>query len=406
MPPRAHTRRQLLLGGAALALVACGGAASADATDEGKRGEGKRGEGKRGEGKRGEGKRGEGKRGEGKRGEGGAELALGVTTATLTPAELRRYYRTSGSLRALRSADLVATQAGIVLALNAEEGDTVKEGQSLARLDSRTFQLQAARDSVNVRNLEVELERLESLASYNAVSREELEKQRQAVASARANAKVTRHQVTMTEVIAPFPGTITRRHVDIGAMANAASPLYSLADLSQLDIDLHIPEAEAIHLEVGAPVELELLDGTRFEASVIRRAPVVDVLTGTVKFVARALTFPRGAVPGAFCRARVLVAQRAAPHTLPTAAIFDHEGLAHAYVIESGVARRRPVDVGLIGDERVELRGGVEPDELVIADAGAGISEGMPVRALEAAPPLPPLPPRPSSKKTGAGEGG
>lgn len=75
-------------------------------------------------------------------------------------------------------------------------------------------------------------------------------------------------------------------------MANAASPLYSLADLSQLDIDLHIPEAESIHLEVGAPVELELLDGTRFEASVIRRAPVVDVLTGTVKFVARALTFP------------------------------------------------------------------------------------------------------------------
>ena len=354
---------------------ACGGAAGAGEAGEGKGGWAKRGGGK-GDGTRGEGKR----RGEGK----GAtsESALAVAVATPAPATILRHYRTSGTLRALRSADLVSTQAGIVLALLAEEGDRVKEGQVLARLDSRSFQLQAARDSVNVRNLEVELERLESLAAYNAVSREELDKQRQAVAAARASARVTRHQVNQTEVIAPFAGTITARRVDIGTMANAATPLFSLADVSTLDLDLYIPEAEATHLAVGAPVELEMLDGTRFTAAVIRRAPIVDALTGTVKFVARAETFPPAAVPGAFCRARVLVARRDAAWTVPAAAVFDHDGAPHVYVLESGVARRARVEVGLRGDERAEILSGLVENAVVIADAGAGISEGMPVRPL------------------------
>lgn len=385
MPALRPTCRVLVLAGAfalAAAPIACGGASGADTSAEGGKGSwgGKRGEGKGSWG----GKRGEGKGGKGGKPEGSA---LSVETADIAPATIRRHYRTSGSLRALRSADLVATQSGIVLALLAEEGDTVKEGQVLARLDSRSFQLQAARDSVNVRNLEVELERLESLAAYNAVSREELDKQRQAVATARASAKVSRHQVNQTEVIAPFAGTITARKVDIGNMANAATAIYSIADVSTLDIDLHIPEAEATHLSIGAPAELELLDGTRFEATVIRRAPVVDSLTGTVKFVARAESFPPAAVPGAFCRARVLVASKDAPRTVPTSAVFDHEGAPHVYVITEGLARRTPVEVGLRGDERVELVAGLDAGAVVIADASAGISEGMPVRPLGAGPP-------------------
>ena len=85
---------------------------------------------------------------------------LAVAVTAIAPTAIDRFYRTSGTLRALRSADLVALQPGVVLDLRAEEGDRVRAGQVLVRLDGRGFKLQAARDALTARNAQQELERL------------------------------------------------------------------------------------------------------------------------------------------------------------------------------------------------------------------------------------------------------
>jgi membrane fusion protein (multidrug efflux system) len=325
-------------------------------------------------------------KGAGKSGKGeGPAAELAIAVVELEPADLERYYRTSGTLRALRSADLVALQPGVVLELRAEEGDRVRAGQTLVRLDGRGFKLQAARDSLTADNAARELERLEQLSEH--LSREELDKQRFALQSAIASAQVSRHQASQTIVVAPFSGTITRRSIDVGNLATASTPLFSLADLSVLDVELHVPEREATTVQAGAPATLELQDGTRFAARVERRAPVVDPLTGTVKFTVRAAEYPAGAVPGAFVRAELLIDRRVAAPSLPRSAIFELEGVPHVFVVEEGRARRRRVELGLVAETRAELRGGTLDGAKIVADAGAGITEGMPVKvAGEGAP--------------------
>ncbi len=353
-----------------LAVAGCGGEAGANAAEGGK------GKGKgRGEG------------GKGGRGGGGGEAkALAVAVTKLSPQDIERHYQTSGTLRPLRSAELVALQPGVVLDLRAEEGDLVKEGQMLVRLDGRGFKLQAARDNLAADNAAQELARLEQLEGN--VSREEVDRQRYALENALASAKVSRHQASQTTVVAPFSGTITRRAIDVGNLATASTPLFSLADLSTLDVDLYVPEREASSVRAGAPATLELADGTTVAAKVERRSPVVDPLTGTVKFTVRVSdAIPPGAVPGAFVRAALLVDRREAVPSLPRDAVFELEGAPHVYVVEDGRSRRRPVTLGLIGETHSEVRDGVTADDLVIADASAGITEGMPVKGLADAAP-------------------
>lgn len=316
--------------------------------------------------------------GKGRRGGEAEPLAVAVTT--LAPATIERHYRGAGTLRALRAADLVALQPGVVLDLKAEEGDLVAEGQLLARLDGRAYQLQAARDRLSAQNAAKELGRLEQLTGV--LSREELDKQRYAAESALASAQVSRHQASQTTVSAPFAGTITRRHIDVGNLATTSKSLFTIADLSALDLELHVPEREASAVQAGAPAVVELQDGSTFEARVERRAPVVDPLTGTVKFVVRARSFPAGAVPGAFARATLRVAVREAAPSVPRSAIVEVEGKPHVYVVEEGRARRRPVELGLVGEDRAEIRGGVAEGASIVLDAGTGIAEGMPVRAV------------------------
>ncbi len=324
-----------------------------------------------------------------------ADAALKVATVSLTARPIERHYTTSGTLRALRSANLVATQPALVEAILVEEGAVVKDGEVLARLDGRSFALQASQAKLQLQNLERELERLQSVQG-GAISKEEIDKQRYLVDEARAALKLSKHQVGLTAVRAPFAGTITARLVDVGVLAGSATQLFSIADLSVLDLDLHLPERDAATVKLGAEVELSLVDGAKFSAKVVRRAPVVDAATGTVKLTVRATEFPPNAAPGAFTRARVLVDARPAAPSLPRSAVFEVEGKPHVYVIEDGKAHRRAVELGLVGTDVVEIASGLAEQELVVAEGSSGITEGMP---LEAGPP-------PAEAKAGAAKAG
>lgn len=315
------------------------------------------------------------------KGDRGRAESLLVDVTAVEPTSIERHYETSGTLQALRAAQIVAVQTGIIKKLRVEEGDRVEANQTLAVLDGRELKLQASQASLQVTNLARELERMESISTLDAISREEIAKQRYAVEEARAAAKLSRHQASQTTVRAPFAGTITRRHVDAGNLATSASPLFDLADTSALELELYLPEKEASGVRVDAAVELELLDGTAFKGTVIRRAPVVDELTGTVKFTVRATEAPESAMPGAFVRARVLVGKRDNAPSLPRSSVFDVEGETFVYVIEEGKARRKAVKLGLEGRHRIEVMDGVTPDDVIVQQGNDGITEGMPVRA-------------------------
>ncbi|MCX4246999.1 efflux RND transporter periplasmic adaptor subunit [Paraliomyxa miuraensis] len=343
---------------------------------------------------KGEGKRGGG-RGHGGPGAEGDDEAMQVEVVRLRPGPIERWYRSSGTLEAIRSAELVAVQPAIIEKVLVDEGDQVDADQLLARLDGRALSLQASAATVELQNLEAELRRLESVRS-DAISQEEIDKQRYLVEQARANLKLSKHQAKQTVIRAPFSGTIVTRYVDEGNLASTATPLFHLADLTALELPLHVPEKDAATVSVGTEVEIELVDGTTFTAKIERRAPVVDPLTGTVKLTMRTgPEKPAGAVPGAFARAKVLLDARPDAPGLPRQAVFQVEGKPHVFVVveASGSekpgptkrwkAERREVQLGLEGTDRVEILAGLRPEELVVAEGNAGITEGMPLTPVD-----------------------
>ncbi len=316
--------------------------------------------------------------GKGHGGKGGEQAkALTVKTVTLHEAQIERHYRTSGTLAAIRSAQITAVQPAIIRDIAVDEGDTVKAGQVLAKLDGKELGLQAGVARVQLDNLERELTRLESASSV--ISAEEIAQQRNAVDEARAALRLSKHQAKQTTVRAPFNGTIVERHVDEGNLATTATALFSLADISTLELFLHLPERDAASVKVGTQVEITLVDDTTFNAAIARRAPIVDATTGTVKFTVRTSEYPQTAVPGAFARARVLVDRRDAAPSLLATAIFRVDGEPHVFVIEEGKARRKAVKTGLEGGGRIEVLEGIGADDVVVAEGSAGVTEGMPL---------------------------
>lgn len=314
-----------------------------------------------------------------------AREALLVETTSLEAASIERYYQTSGSLQALREADLYALQLGIIQSIAVEEGDVVKKGDALLKLDGRELTLQSTSSKVQLQNLRSELTRLEQ-AQGGVISREEIDKQRYAVEEAEAALKLSKFQAKQTWVRAPFDGTIVNRHVDEGNLATTSTALFKIADLAALELELYVPEKDAASVADEATVEIQLVDDSIATAKIARRAPVVDPMTGTVKFTVRAESFPAAAKPGAFARAKVLVSARPDAPSLPRTAVFEVDGKPHVYVVADGRAKRTEVIKGLEGDERVEIVSGLAPADIVVTGGGAGITEGMPLKSANDKP--------------------
>jgi membrane fusion protein (multidrug efflux system) len=355
-----HTRRAVLtsfsFGLAALAL-GCNGAAGADGWQKA----GGKGPGGPGGGR------------------GGPPEPLAVELTTLEPATIERHYRASGTLEPLRQAELRPIRAGIINVLEVEVGDVVTDGQVLARLDGRELSLAAHRDSLSADNAAAELDRLNGLDASGAVASQEIDLRRHELEAAKAAARLSKAQASTMLVRAPFAGTVITRPVDIGNLAGTSTVIYEVADLSALELPLHLPEREAAAVTVGSTVEIELVNQTTFSGEIVRRAPVVDALTGTVEFLVRATKFPPLAVPGAFVRARVLLERREGVASVPADAVFELEGARYVYVLREGKARRVAIELGLEGPERVEIRSGLVPEDRVLTDAN-GITEGMPIK--------------------------
>lgn len=347
-----------------------------------------------------------GQKGGGRGGPGGPQEPLAVAVVQVEPATIEQFHRASGTLEARRSAEVRAIRTGIIEQLLVEVGDVVEADQVLARLDGRELSLQAQRDGIAASNAELELERLRSLEGSDAIASQEIDTQRYTLDTAKASAKLSRAQAASMVVKAPFAGTILAREVDVGNLASTATVLYELGDLSALELPLHLPEREAAKVAVGAEVTIELIDGTTFTGAILRRAPKVDALTGTVEFLVEATTYPALAVPGAFVRARVLLERREQVASLPNAAIFELEGQRYAYVLREGKARRVAVEVGLVGPERTEIRGGLTAEDRVLSSA-QGITEALPVKvAGESGPPEPPPPGEAEAGQAGGQAGG
>jgi membrane fusion protein (multidrug efflux system) len=315
----------------------------------------------------------------------GAREALLVETTSLEPATIERFYQTSGTLKALREAELYALQLGIIQSISVEEGDLVKKGQQLLKLDGRELTLQSASSKVQLDNLRRELKRLQS-AQAGVIPQEEIVKQRYAVDEAEAALKLSKFQTKQTWVRAPFDGTIVERKVDEGNLATTSTALFKIADLAALELELYVPEKDAASVADDASVEIQLVDDTTATATIARRSPVVDPLTGTVKFTVRAESFPAAAKPGAFARAKVLVSVRPDAPSLPRTAVFEVDGEPHVYVLAGGKAKRTAVETGLEGDSRVEILSGLSGEDIVVAGGGAGITEGMPLRPANEKP--------------------
>jgi membrane fusion protein (multidrug efflux system) len=293
-------------------------------------------------------------------------------------------YTGTAPLEARAESQVVAKTSGVALAVLVEEGQAVRAGQPLLRLDSARHALQVAQSAAQLRKLEANYARSQQLAKQNLISANDLDQLRYDLENARATHRLANLELSYTTVVAPISGVVASRSIKTGNFVQINTPIMRIVDTSRLEAVLNVPERELATLKAGLPVTLavDALPGQTFKGAVDRVSPVVDSGSGTFRVVA---SFEGGGVlkPGMFGRIRVDYDQRADALVVPREALLDDESDPAVYVVRERKAVRVPVKLGYLDGEWAEVRAGVREGEPVVTAGKAALRDGTLVQVID-----------------------
>lgn len=347
-----------------LALAGCGGEApegdAADKTAEAAKEEGK----------------------DGKEGEKKVD-AVPVEVAAVAKRPISASYAGTANLEAPGEAQVVAKTSGVLLQLLAEEGDQVKAGQVLARIDPDRPRLEMERARAQVRKLENNYRRAQELMASKLVSAEATDQIRYDLEGARAAYELAELELSYTNIVAPIDGVIAQRAVKPGNLIQLNSSLFRIVDNSRLEAVLNVPERDLATMKPGLTVRMiaDAMPGKSFEGVIDRVSPVVDGGSGTFRVVT---AFPggQGLRPGMFGRIEVVYDQRADALTVPRAALLEDAGETAVFAVREAKAVRVPIEVGHMSGELVEVRKGLTEGEQVVTAGKITLRDGASVEVL------------------------
>jgi RND family efflux transporter MFP subunit len=159
-----------------------------------------------------------------------------------------------GVFDALHQNNVASDGSGKLLKLLVEEGDFVRAGQTIAKLDDEMVQLQIQNVQLNIEQLKNDNARFSILKKENAISNVEAEKVELGLKSAEVQLKQLQKQLRSTSIVAPFSGVVSKKMVDLGSMVMPGTPIVELTDISSLKLSVSVPERDILKFQKGQKV--------------------------------------------------------------------------------------------------------------------------------------------------------
>jgi membrane fusion protein (multidrug efflux system) len=310
------------------------------------------------------------------------EEAVPVDVVALERGTIESALRFSATLEAERDVQVLAEAQRRVVELRVEEGDGVKAGALLIRLQDDEQRSALNKAEIELRQATREFNRQKSLFDQSLVSEQVFNDSASVFDQAEIAVDDARRNLTYTEVRSPFAGVVTERLVNVGDHVTLNQPLFRIIDFDSIVARIYVPQKELPSLVPGlaARVTADAVGGASLAGTVDRIAPVVDPGTGTVK-VTVAIPHQEGLRPGLYVEVELVTAVHENALLLPKrAVVYDNDQL---FVFRLGDERRverikiQPV---LEDVDSIEPASGLSEGDQIVVAGQASLKDGALVR--------------------------
>ena len=298
-------------------------------------------------------------------------VEVGVVAPTRGPA-IDAIYAT-GTVEPTVMLPIAPRVAGRIVDLNVDEGQVVKKGQVLARLDDADLRSTVDELEARATYAQAQHERIANLVRQGFMAKAESERTRAEMDAALAAARRARSQRDYMSLTAPADGLVIRRDGERGQFIPAGQAVFFLSCCAPLRVTAEVDEEDIARVKDGqkAVMQADALPGEVFDGAVSEVTPKGDPVSRSYRVRIR-LADPARFRVGMTVDVNLIVAERANALLVPATAVQDKA----VWVVRDGRLRKQPVRLGASGAGRTEIVEGLAADARIVAAPTAGLEEG------------------------------
>ena len=324
---------------------------------------------------------------------------LEVNGVVVQPQPLDNLVRSSGTVLASESVDLVTEAAGIVDTIAFREGGHVRKNDLLLKINDDDLQAQLRKARLQIELAAEQEARQKRLYEMNGISREQFDIAANQVDILKADCDNLLASIRKREVRAPFGGIIGLRYVSAGGYVSQTTRIASVQKINPLKVDFSIPEKYAGQVSVGDPVEFTNADeGVHLRGRLYAIEPRIETATGTLQLRALCENTSEKVLPGAYVQIELRLKRITGAIMVPTEAVIPVLKGETVLVRRHGLAVAVPVNTGIRTATTVQITAGLSAGDTVITTGIMQLRPGMPVRVTIAT-----ATPSPAAADTGEG---
>jgi len=328
-------------------------------------------------------------------------LAPEVSTAraiVVSPSQAATVLTASGYIVARSKAEISPKSVGRIAWINLEEGQRVRKGELVARLENEELQAEKTKALANLENARRELARQKSLFTKGITTEQTLNNAETAVEVFEAQLKNVEEQIRNTEIYAPIDGVVTVKKAFLGetvtpqgfgGAGSAGATFAVIVDLNSLEMEADINEQNLGKLSLGMPAEvtLDAYPDHPYKARLRQIVPTADRQKGSVKVKVELLTKDDRVLPEMSCRVYfqdpegLLDTDGGEKVMIPFSSVVENNGEKGVFLVERDTVQFQAVALGYAVGLQIEVKEGlIGGEELVVEVDTLHLRDGQKIR--------------------------
>ncbi len=302
------------------------------------------------------------------------KVAVEIDKATLGDITMAKTY--SGTLEGAEQSKIYATIPERVVSIPKTEGQYVKKGEPIIKLDKNGAASQYNQANAVYQNAKDNYEKMKRLYDQKAISEISYKSAETAYEVARANFNAAKAAV---ELSSPIDGIVTEIAVNLGQQVPLGVAIATVAKTKKMRLTIYVGLKEIKNITAGKPAKVFINSGEPIPAIIIESSRSADPKTRLFR-VELEMDNPDNILkPGMYARASVVVDKFENVLTVSNRALFYEEGIAKVYIIRNDTAYVRTIEVGAADDERTQVISGLAQGQPVVVVGKSSLRDATPV---------------------------
>jgi RND family efflux transporter MFP subunit len=307
-----------------------------------------------------------------------------VEVAVVQPSASGLTMRVPGEVEGIRDVQLSAPLGGYIEQVSVDEGEHVKKGAVLARVDSNTYSTRLVRAQIEKKAAERELARAESLG--DSIPAAELDAAKDRLSSAKAALGELQVAATRSVITAPFSGVVVKSDADVGEVAGPGIPLFRLVQLKPARVSIALSDRDMALAKEGmaASVELPARAGV-FKGKIVQLSQAANLKTRSFEALVEVANENEELLPGMIAQVSLTADQEKDTKAGGGKLLISQDWLVTkpsgvgVYVAKDGKAAWRNVELGTVVRRQVVVRSGLAAGDPLIIVGHRGLADGDPI---------------------------